>query len=235
MDHNNHFIQTHDLSSYISVHPHDDGEAADQLMELGLNRLTAPQAMMGYQPMPMVEKKIRPLKFWHKDYITIHLGVGENHVGLVERSTKSWDMTYAAQFVSLVKKNHPNLGVVQLGSTLTSQKIPGVDTCFLGLNIDQSFQVLAGSRMHIDGDSGLVHAATTFGVKCIVLFGPTPAKYFGHQQNMNMNLDLPCSGCWWSTDTWVAQCPAGYPVPKCMNGIFPGQVYSVFERAIDAS
>lgn len=231
LDANRNFIETHTLSSYIKQHPHYDGYVSEMLRPLGYTRYTLPQSMLGFTNLPRLTHKPTPLKFWTKDYITVHQGQGESH-GRLARSTKMWDKSYYEQFIALFKQKYPTIKVVQLGSVKTATPMQGVDDCFLGLHFTQSLGILAGSRLHIDGDSGLVHAATSFGVKCIVNYGPTPVWYFGYPENVNLSVNMECSGCWWSTDTWVKKCAEGYATPKCMDLIFPSRVMEEVEKIL---
>lgn len=228
---NQEFIARYKMAPFIQAHPHYDGYVSHMLRPYGFTRYTLAAAMLGFRDLPPLIHRPKPLKMVKESYITVHCGHGENH-GRLERSTKMWDYSYYEQWVALFQLKYPKIKVVQLGGLATSTQIKGVDYCFLGLDIRQSFQILAGSRLHIDGDSGLVHAATSFGVKCVVNYGPTPVFYFGYPQNINLSVSLECSGCWWSTDTWVKSCAENYVTPKCMDLIFPSRVMEEVEKLL---
>lgn len=221
---NREFIHSHQMEHYVMAHPYKDGVMAEMLGHHGYNRETLPSAMLGFHNVPFAKLTLTPLEaFWKKKYITVHDGVGAYHYGNVSRGTKMWDLSHWKDFVALFKEAHPDIDVIQLGCE-TSRKISGVDYSFLGsFSLETSFKILAYSRLHIDGESGMVHAAKALGVKSVVLFGPTPARFFSHEGNINIQTNA-CPSCWWSTDTWLARCPRGYRGPICMNSIYPEAV-----------
>jgi hypothetical protein len=91
--------------------------------------------------------------------------------------------------------------------------------------------VLKHSRFHIDIESGLVHLARCFGVRSCVLFGPTPADYFGYPDNVNLR-PAECGGCWWINQTWMDQCPRGLSEAICMTGHDPERVAAAIIEAL---
>ena len=219
MQFNHEFIETHKLSHAISVRPFKDGIATEFMSDKGFDRYHLLNAMLGLD-----KREIRPIRpepltgFWGNKYVTIHDGVGLNHLGHITRATKTWDLTHWTEFVRSFKIKRPDYKTIQLG-TKTARRIEGVDYCFIdSFDIHHTFRILAHSSLHIDGESGLVHAAKSFGVKSIVLFGPTPSKYFGYKENINIQSPV-CKPCWWHTDDWVKNCPRGYKAPVCMNAI----------------
>jgi len=222
-EYNHTFIKKFRLEHYLSVHPYKDGIAADLLMNRGFQRHTLPYEMLGLEDCSTPIIKPTRLNNWFGKYITIHDGVSTLNEGQVVRATKTWDLTSWADLVKMLKIKFPEHKIIQLGGSV-SRRIKGVDYCFVGsFSIEDTFKILAHSDLHIDGDSGLVHAAYTFGVKSVVMFGPTPAKFFGYPENINIQSPF-CSPCWWKNDTWLKDCPMAYSVPLCMNSIYPSVV-----------
>jgi hypothetical protein len=60
-------------------------------------------------------------------------------------------------------------------------------------------------------------------VRGCVLFGPTLADYFAYPMNINLR-PAECGGCWWINQTWMDQCPRGFPEAVCMTGHDPEHV-----------
>ncbi|MEM0100777.1 MAG: glycosyltransferase family 9 protein [Candidatus Methanomethyliaceae archaeon] len=124
---------------------------------------------------------------------------------------------------------------MQLGAE-TSQRLQHVDIDLVGkTNLNDVVSILSESKLHLDNESGLVHIATSLGVKCCVCFGPTPVDFFGYEENINL-APAQCGGCWWSTRDWMEQCPRGFEKPICMESISPRLVtekaYDFLEKII---
>jgi hypothetical protein len=73
--------------------------------------------------------------------------------------------------------------------------------------------------------------AACLGTRSCVLFGPTDADYFGYPQNINMRPGC-CGGCWWTTDSWMDQCPRGFASAPCMDSIPPEDVVRHLVRTL---
>ncbi|MDD5375555.1 transposase [Acidithiobacillus sp.] len=80
----------------------------------------------------------------------------------------------------------------------------------------ESVSILAGSRLHIDTESGLVHVAASLGNRSIVIFGPTNVAWFGYPQNINI-APKQRGNCWWSTNSWMDVCAGGHEIPICTS------------------
>lgn len=226
---NQNFIREYKMEGWLKIHPFEDGVAAQEMSEKGFKRWTLPAEMLGFKDVPFIQHRPNPISYMILgDYITVHDGVGIYHAGKVTRATKTWDMTHWKKLISQIRTVWSGK-IVQIGSA-TSRKIEGVDFMFIG-ELKDSFKLLAHSRLHIDGDSGMVHAARSFGVKSIVMFGPTPANYFGYPENVNLESQV-CNPCFWSTDTWLAKCPKNYTSPICMNAILPSTVFQAVKKEL---
>ncbi len=212
----------------VQHHPNLDHMLGEISMSLGIKRHELPFRSIGLEPIfnPVDKTKFYPPKI---PYITIHDGFDNFNGDFKERPTKNWDLGCWELLVAAFKSKYRHYRVFQLGGT-SSRPIPGVDVNYMGCSIEESFNVLSGSALHIDGESGLVHAATRMGVKCIVMFGPTPSKFFGYDQNINIDPKF-CGGCWWLEKTWLQKCVAGYTVPACMQSTSPSDVIEAIEAS----
>lgn len=230
------FASDPEWESIIHHHPQMDNEMALKAVSKGLDRRSIPFAAMGI-PYSNIEYgkdfgTVAPIIM--DRYITVHDGFDITKQLQITRSTKNWDLLHWVWLIREIKKSYPKLMIVQLGSK-ASRKIPGCDLHFLGEQWSESMNVLSGSMLHIDGESGLVHAARLFDVKSIVMFGPTNAEFFGYKENINLKPRV-CGGCWWlSDDSWMAKCPAGYAVPICMQSIDPVTVFREFQEQYEGS
>ena len=210
----------------LDNHPNLDNIMGVKAVEMGFNRETIAYACLGLEFKPLANHgligrypKLRP----SRPYITIHDGFDENIKGIQRRSMKNWNIDFWKTTIKELKISHPDLKIIQLGGS-NSRHIPGVDIDYVGaLSFSQSAYVLEGSKCHIDGDSGLVHAAKVFGVPSVVLFGPTSASFFGYEQNINLAPSY-CGGCWWLKADWMAKCCLNFEIPECMDSIVPANV-----------
>jgi ADP-heptose:LPS heptosyltransferase len=138
---------------------------------------------------------------------------------------KSWDPNSWVSFVKIFKAVHPDVRIVQLGGK-DDKAIPGVDVSMVGqLDFSDSLKYLKGAVVHVDGDSGIVHARRLFNKPSVVIFGPTNPKYFGYPENVNLEPGF-CGDCWWKKPDWMRKCVLDYPAPRCMDSTSPQLVVS---------
>jgi len=99
-----------------------------------------------------------------------------------------------------------------------------------GLRIHATAAVIAGARLHVDIEGGLVYIARAVGTRSVVFFGPTPVATFGFQGNVNVSL-ARCRPCWWSRPGWERACPRGHP--HCRNLPDAAQAADAVARALE--
>jgi ADP-heptose:LPS heptosyltransferase len=75
--------------------------------------------------------------------------------------------------------------------------IDGVHRLAGRLRLRESLSVLAHARVHVGGDSFLMHAANGLDVPSVIVFGGsrTPANV-GYAANINLFAPMPCGPCW---------------------------------------
>lgn len=213
-------------------YPHEANLMGKKCENMGLKRwqlatylVDAPYIKFRWKTYPVVAPQ---------QFITVHDGFDSTGSMTFDASMKSWNMDYWAEFVRLFKINHPDIVVIQLGGK-KYRKIEGVDVDLAGiLPFAESLRYLNSSLVHIDGDSGLVHARALFDKPSVVIFGSTPAGYFGYEGNKNLETTMKCSPCWWKKGNWMETCYAGHNRPLCMEETKPINVLeavnSIFER-----
>lgn len=215
------YDRSHRLKAIAHHHPLHDTALARFARELGTDRRGIPFFTMGMEPRPL-----RPMpRAQPSKYITIHDGYEAESAFIVPgRATKTWKWHHWNELVKCIHQELPDYKVIQLG-TSTAREIEGVDQCLINkTTLPQAFEILAHSSLHIDGDSGLAHAATAMSVPCVVMFGPTPDYFFGYPQNVNLRSQVCADGCYWLTRDWLGKCPIGYKTPVCMDEIPPAKV-----------
>ncbi|PPD36144.1 MAG: hypothetical protein CTY18_05680 [Methylomonas sp.] len=226
---------------YIDLHPALDGLFADQAVKQNLNRKDFLSLMSGFDsPSPYLNIKLPDngllIKYGliPKKYITIHDGWDKNFklTDYNVRPTKSYPSKYFITIIELIKNAYPEIKIVQLGGNVGSN-IMGVDINLRGkLNLDCSAFILKSSLCHIDTESGLVHLATSLGVKCVVIFGPTNYEFYAYERNQNIIPDI-CGNCMWVTDSWMEKCPIGYFSAKCTDSTKPEKVFKAVSKVLE--
>lgn len=164
-----------------------------------------------------------------KKYITVNRGADSRPDGKMQ--VKVWPSEAYQELIRLVKAKYPHLQVVQIGNK-GSERFGNADHYVFGEHIETVKYVLRDSMLHIDCEGGLVHLATQLGTKCIVVFGPTPAFYYGYKENINI-VSQECHDCMGTTEEWYTECYRGdvYP-PRCMKSITPQIVYHALCKAL---
>lgn len=203
----------------IRAEPHRANEMGRLAVSKGLRRWTLPFYCVGrqYQKFSWDCVGIRePQRF-----ITVHDGFDMHY--RFTASMKSWDLGHWSEFVRAFKTRRPDIKVVQLGGA-KHRKIPGVDIDLAGkLPFHQSLAFLKSAMVHVDGDSGLVHARRVFNRPSVVIFGPTNWEYFGYPENRNL-APIFCGNCWWTRPNWMQTCVKGHPRPLCTESVRPQAV-----------
>lgn len=167
-----------------------------------------------------------------KRWITVHDGFDTSAQVRPGQAVKCWPLAHWSELVRVLKAARPELCIVQIGGS-SSRPIPGVDRCLIGsIRLGEALWLVQGAALHIDGESGLVHAAYALGTPSVVLFGPTDLAFFGYAGNSNLDAGV-CTPCWWSTTDWMARCPRGLAEPACMAAITPASVRDAALRLLE--
>ncbi len=233
------FRHARDLNEIIAAHPRLDNLLGLKASFMNCSRHDFSHAMSGIDygghalGIPADPALLDRFGLRGRAYVTIHNGFDaefQTAYGFANKSTKVY-----AQFDAVVERlraQRPDIYIVQLG-TKTSQPIKGVNLQLVGkTSISESAAILAGSTLHVDNESGLVHMAACLGTISCVVFGPTPAAYFGYDQNVNI-LPRECGGCWWVNKDWMTNCPRGMSEPVCLSATTPESVAQAVLTALE--
>lgn len=121
--------------------------------------------------------------------------------------------------------------IIQLGAP-HEEKINNVDYYLNGqTSLEQTALILKNSLCHIDTEGGLVHLARAVHTRSVVMFGPTPVGMFGYPQNINLE-PKGCRECFWTTSSWVLECPRNTQGPDCMEEHDPGTVLDAVRNVL---
>jgi ADP-heptose:LPS heptosyltransferase len=229
-----------ELSPFIKSDPYTDLLLAKTALKLGLNRYTLPLYMLGFdiqnsslREIPLKinfeEKEIlNKFKLESKKYITIHYDNNEKPAKDF-RPTRVWPKENWQEFVKLFKQTYKDILIVQVGGTID---FGFADLCLNNkTSLAELCVILKNAKLHIDGESALVHIAACVDTKSIVLFGPTIKDYFAYPKNINIKSDK-CCDCMWVKKLWRSACPLGYKIAPCMKAITPQEVLNQIEKIL---
>ncbi len=190
--------------------------------EMKLNRRDFPLYCLGYKskvPFEIIAKYPRV------KLVTIHDGFDIHNRHIVSgRATKQWKWDHWNTLVRKIKTRYPGYSIMQLGTSSTAREIDGAISLIDKTSIVEAFKTLSAVALHIDGDSGLVHAATKMNIPCVTMWGPTPHKFYGYPQNKNVTSSICSGSCYGVKENWNDKCVVGYSSPRCMDEITPEMV-----------
>ena len=170
-------------------------------------------------------------------YITIARGVDSKYNN---SHPKLWPLAYYNNLISCIRKDYPDLAIVQVGASEQFGIFDDTDINLVGrTTLEETIVVLKYSLCHIDTEGGLVHIKRFLNGQSIVVFGPTLPSLYGYKENYNLRSDACPSSCEWVTRRWTEGCMRGYAVAPCMEAMAPASCLSNFRavhvhRASDA-
>jgi hypothetical protein len=157
----------------------------------------------------------------HRLYITVHNGYDPKMVVSNQRATKCYP--YFGQVISQLRRIRGDILFVQVGID-TSVPVAEADLQLINrTSLREVAGLIAGAVLHLDNEGGLVHLARSLGTPSCVIFGPTSSRYFGYQENINIDPSF-CGGCWWVNETWMNHCPRGLETARCMTDQPPSTI-----------
>ena len=226
------------LKPLIDQYPHWANFLAQTFVYENRNRTDSLHGMAGIGyggdafPIQVDDAAVARYGLRRGNYITLHNGFDPQFFVQNGRATKCYP--HFGMVVRLLKRRFPELPIVQLGTT-TSDPVPEADLNLIGAtSLKEASGLVANALLHIDNEGGLVHLARCLGVPSCVVFGPTPADFFGYAGNINISPSF-CGGCWWVSRTWMDKCPRGFDVPRCMSELDPGLVADTIGKFLDAT
>ena len=169
-----------------------------------------------------------------KPYITLHSGINATFNMKGSTPLKCWPKENWSTFVKLFREKFPHIQIVQLGGK-NSPKFDFVDVCLVGKSGLQDLPaLLAGSTLHIDGESGLVQLTRWLPTRAVVLFANTAASLFALPKNINLTSDK-CGACMWlKGPSWHTRCMLGYSSCQNMQTYTPEYVLEIVSRHLAA-
>ncbi len=126
------------------------------------------------------------------------------------------------------------LSLVHLGASRDEPALEGIDHDLRGrTSIPEAAAVLARAASFVVPESGLSNLARAAGARGVVFFGSTPPEFFGFRHNINV-APRSCGGCWWSTPSYLSQCPRLQRRPDCVDSISTQALVSAVASQVSA-
>lgn len=85
-------------------------------------------------------------------------------------------------------------------------------------NLLEAADIIRNAALVLGPEGGLVNMAKAVGTPAVVFFGSTPVEFFGFRSSVNIEPRF-CGGCWWSTESYLRQCPLLEEIPPCTDSI----------------
>ena len=196
-----------------------------------LSALDFDEKQTGLLPVEILQRDVS--RFGLKaPYITVHSGINITFNPGMKTPLKCWSHENWETFLVLFKQQFPQIQVVQVGGK-NSPRFAHADVCLLGeTSVEELPAILQGSRLHIDGESGLVQLTRWLKTKAVVLFGPTAPCLFALTKNINLSADK-CGHCMWlSGPSWHTDCALGYPACQNMQVHTPQEVLKIVSKEL---
>lgn len=167
-------------------------------------------------------------------FITLHNGSNTNNIKTnSDRYMCNYPEKLFSEFCYLFKERYPNIKIVQIGHPKSSKLLGGVDINLIGeTSVMEAFAVLSRGSVHVDGDSGFVHANASMMGNSVVYYGPTPVDYLKYDSNINI-YNNTCKPCMWDSPLWFFTCLAGHQEPLCLSSISPIQLLTACAQFIE--
>ena len=100
-------------------------------------------------------------------------------------------------------------------------------------NLIEAAHIVKNAALLLGPEGGLVNLAKAVGTPAVVFFGSTPIEFFGMKANTNIAPRV-CGGCWWSTESYLRQCPLLEKTPPCTDSLNVAQIVEAVERLMPA-
>jgi len=100
-------------------------------------------------------------------------------------------------------------------------------------NLLEAADIVKNARVLLGPEGGLVNLAQAVGTPAVVFFGSTPVEFFRFRNNLNIAPRF-CGGCWWSTESYLRQCPLLEEIPPCTASLDLGEIVRGVEQLFRA-
>lgn len=160
-------------------------------------------------------KKYMKSKLSSMKYIVLSRGADPENGGV--NQTKVWPKERYEEFIALFKKKYPSILMIQVAADKETS-LKGTDDVIRDADLDDLKIILKHAVAFVGSEGGMVHLASQMSTPCAVVFGPTPAYYYGYTRNKNI-VSPYCSDCMGAIQSWYTQCLLGHERAECMMAV----------------
>ena len=209
-------------------HPHHNDKLWVAAVEAGMNLYGLMAHTAGFQGADFEQLHIQ---LQAADY-SLRSELPEKYVVLCNSaetltvSRSRWTKALPVEKMERVTDRIRDLGVttVLLGESTSHNPIRTVDIDLRGhTTLRQAAAILEASETFVAPEGGIANLATAVGKKGVVFFGSTPPLFFGIKGNINI-APKTCGGCWWTTPSYLYQCPRLLHTPACVESIAEDEI-----------
>lgn len=169
------------------------------------------------------------------EYICVQPGAANGNP-----TTKRWLEGHFSKLFTRLLESHSALSIVALGDTgdapLVTRVCDGFEPARVKnlagrTSLDETKTLIAGARLLVCHDSGLLHLGNALGAKVVALYGPSdPDAYAENLESFHLlreDCSCPKQGLFPGLHTDVEEVAARRcPIPKCMEALTVERVFS---------
>lgn len=172
---------------------------------------------------------LRKYGLFGKKYITINRDID---VKRIESHPKLWSKKRYKQLLRMIKKNFPDIFIVQIGADNSDGLIESVDKSLLGkTSLEEIKIILKYGLLNISSEGGMVHLKHYLYGKSAVVFGPTDEEYFGYKEDIKLVKRSCKQPCNYIQSNWMQTCINNKE--SCVNNVTADMVYNRIEKFLE--
>jgi len=178
---------------------------------------------------------LQPSDFVLRNELPERYLVVSNSAEPLTTSRSNWTKTIPAEKMSRIVNKIKRHGIktVQLGANTNELHIDGVDFDYRGrTNLRQAAAILRDSKLHVAPEGGLANLGRAVGNRGVIFFCSTPLPFFAFSDNLNIVSQL-CGNCWWTTESYLFQCPRLLRTPVCGKSISEDEIIRSVKFLLD--
>jgi ADP-heptose:LPS heptosyltransferase len=200
------------------------------VMDVGLKRHNFIFHQMGLEQRDFEYKCERPKNMPEK-VLLINDGFASWH--RIAQATKCWPQGNWDLFLRAFKARYPDIAIVQVGEE--NSNVLRSDINLLGkTRLEEFVAWVLHADYYVGNDSGPTHIRHWHKKPSVVIYGPTPEKYYGYPENINLGGDK-CYPCYWQIPEWNETCKLGRQSCLRMQTVTPEIVMKAIEGQMNGN
>ena len=167
--------------------------------------------------------------------------------------SKNWSLDKWKQLILRISSEYPELKILVVGgaSELSANAFLPSNVCknlksLIGqTSMSEIIALIAGSKLYLGLDSGLMHIAANMGIPTVSIWGPSSIADYGYEdgylgsRHLSISSNLPCSPCLspYKSNTIRVTSPSKCPDKYCLSNLsakdVAPQVLNFFKSVIN--